>query len=264
MSAQNMAPATAANAVLRALSAEVLKLRGTLALWMCLIAPATVALLYMLQMVAMDYGQRPVLSPEDAWRMYAQAVLALWTILMLPLFVTLEAALLAGLEHANQQWKHLLALPLPRSAHYLAKSLALAGLVALSMLVLCLLIPPGGWLLDLLQPRFGIGGPPPWRLIFSHAGIAFCAALLMVALQAWIALRWRSFTIAVASGMTATVIGYLVGQSERFGHWYPWSMALQTMASEPKHLDFVMIAGVGGGLLVTALAAWEFARRDVS
>ena len=77
------------NALMRALSAEILKLRGTLALWMCFIAPAAVAALYMLQMVAMDYGQRPVLSPEDAWKMYAHAVLALWTILMLPLFVTL-------------------------------------------------------------------------------------------------------------------------------------------------------------------------------
>lgn len=252
------------NALLRALSAETLKLRGTLALWMCLVAPATVAVLYMLQMVVMDYGNRPTMAPDQAWKMYAQAVLALWTILMLPLFVTLEAALLAGLEHGNQQWKHLLALPLPRSAHYLAKSLALVGLVALSMLALCLLIPPGGWLLDLLQPRFGIGGPPPMRFIFSHAATAFGAALLMVALQGWIALRWRSFTIAVASGMTATVVGYLVGQSERFGHWYPWSMALQTMASEPKHLDFVLVAGIGGGLLATALAAWEFSRRDVA
>ena len=250
------------NALMRALSAETLKLRGTLALWMCLVAPATVAALYMLQMVVMDYGNRPAMAPDEAWKMYAQAVLALWTILMLPLFVTLEAALLAGLEHGNQQWKHLLALP--RSAHYLAKSVARVGLVALSMLVLCLLVPAGGWLLDLLQPRFGIGGPPPMRVVFSHAAIAFGAALLMVALQGWIALRWRSFTIAVASGMTATVVGYLVGQSERFGHWYPWSMALQTMASEPKHLDFVLVAGVGGGLLATAFAAWEFSRRDVA
>ena len=71
------------NALLRALSAETLKLRGTLALWMCFIAPATVAALYMLQMVVMDYGKRPEMPPDDAWRMYAQAVLALWTILIL-------------------------------------------------------------------------------------------------------------------------------------------------------------------------------------
>jgi hypothetical protein len=86
----------------------------------------------------------------------------------------------------------------------------------------------------------------------------------MVALQAWIALRWRSFTVAVASGMTATVMGFLVGQSERFGHLYPWAMPLQVLASGQAHLAFVMVAGVGGGLLVTALATWEFSRREVA
>ena len=108
------------NALSRALSAEMLKLRGTLALWMCLVAPATVAVLYMLQMTFMDWDKRPPMTGQEAWTMYAQAVLALWSILMLPLFLTLEAALLAGLEHGNQQWLHLLALPLPRGAHYLA------------------------------------------------------------------------------------------------------------------------------------------------
>ena len=53
------------NALLRALSAETLKLRGTLALWMCFIAPATVAALYMLQMVVMDYGKRPEMPPDS-------------------------------------------------------------------------------------------------------------------------------------------------------------------------------------------------------
>lgn len=250
--------------LLRALSAETLKLRGTLAAWMCLVAPATVATLYVLQMASMDWSNRPAMPAADAWTMYAQSVLALWSILMLPLFVTLEAALLAGLEHGNQQWKHLLALPLPRGVHYLAKSVALAVLVAMSMLVLCAAIPLGGWALTVLQPRMGISGPPPMALIAGAAAQVFCASLLMVALQAWIALRWRSFTVAVASGMTATVMGFLVGQSERFGHLYPWAMPLQVLASGQAHLAFVMVAGVGGGLLVTALATWEFSRREVA
>lgn len=252
------------NALRRALHAEALKLRGTLALWMCLVAPATVAVLFLLQMTFIDYGQRPVMAPPEAWVMYAQSVMALWTVLMLPLFVTLETALLAGLEHGTQQWKHLLALPLPRSTHYLAKSTAMVGLVALSMLALCVCITLGGWALQWLQPRLGIGGPPPMALVASLASKAFCASLLMVALQGWIALRWRSFTVAVATGMTATVMGYLIGQSAQFGHLYPWAMALQVVAGEPTHLGFVMVAGVAGGLLVTVLGAWEFSRREVS
>jgi hypothetical protein len=41
-------------------------------------------------------------------------------------------------------------------------------------------------------------------------------------------------------------------------------MPLQVLASGQAHLAFVMVAGVGGGLLVTALATWEFSRREVA
>lgn len=252
------------NALMRALSAETLKLRGTLALWMCVIAPATVVVLFVLQLTFSDYGKRPPMAPADAWQMFATGVLALWTLLMLPLFVTLEAALLAGLEHANQQWRHLLALPLPRGVHFLAKLIALMAMVALAMAALCLLIALGGWALGHLQPRFGIGGPPPWSFMLSRAAMGFTAALLMIALQTWVAIRWRSFTVAVSFGMSATVAGYLIGQSARFGHYYPWSMPVQILTSDDQHLDFVLIAGACGCIVVTALALWDFLRRETS
>lgn len=252
------------NALLRALSAESLKLRGTLALWMCLVTPLTVVVLYVLQLTLSDYGKRTPLPPADAWRMFAQSVLVLWTLLMLPLFVTLEAALLAGLEHANQQWKHLLALPVPRSVHYLAKLIALIAMLALATGLLLVLIPLGGWVLGQLQPRFGIAGPPPWPFLLPRIAASFAAALLMVALQTWIAIRWRSFTIAVATGMTATVMGFLIGQSARYGHFYPWSMPVQVLAGKGEHVEFVALAGLGGCLVVTAFALWDFLRRETT
>ena len=70
-------------------------------------------------------------------------------------------------------------------------------------------------------------------------------------------------TVAVSIGMTATVMGFLIGQSARFGHWYPWSMPLQVLAGEGKHLDFVVMAGLAGGLVVTLLGLVNFSRRDV-
>ena len=177
-------------ALARALWAEQLKLRGTLALWMCAVAPAVVVAVYVLQIGFTTIpASREAPPPEQVWQVFVQSTLVLWSFLMLPLLVTLQAALLAGLEHQGQHWKHLLALPLPRSTHYLAKQLALVALVALSMLVLCVLIPLGGWALQWVQPRFGIGGPPPMALVAALAAKAFCASLLMVALQGWIALR---------------------------------------------------------------------------
>lgn len=250
------------NALVRAISAETVKLRGTLALWMCLIAPAVVVGLYALQLTFMKVAARDV-DPADAWRGFAMSVMGLWAFLMLPLFITLQSALLAGLEHGERQWKHLLALPMPPASHYLAKAVALVAMIAAAFVVLVLLTPVGGWIVSLTQPAFGIAGPPPWALMWRSVAAMFAASLLVAALHTWISIRWRSFTVAVSIGMTATVMGFLIGQSARFGHWYPWSMPLQVLAGEGKHLDFVVMAGLAGGLVVTVLGLVNFSRRDV-
>ena len=249
--------------LMRALSAETIKLRGTLALWMCLIAPAVVVGLYVMQLLVSRMGDMKPGDPTAAWTLFAQACLALWCFLMLPLFVTLEAALLAGLEHNERQWKHLLALPVPRRVHYLAKFAALTGLLRLAMAAFFVLIPLGGAVVMWLKPAFGLAGLPPWGFLAQKFAAIFAAALLIVAIHTWISIRWRSFTVAVAVGMSATVIGFLVGQSARFGHWYPWSMPVQVLAGEGQHASFVVVAGLLGGLAVTALGLADFLRREV-
>lgn len=250
------------NALGRALSAETVKLRGTLALWMCLIAPGVVVGLYVLQISVsrMPPGHAP--DPAQAWAMFAQGILALWAFLMLPLFITLESALLAGLEHGDRQWKHLLALPLPRDVHYLAKLAALSVLVAGAFAALLALMPLGAIVLALLKPQFGIGGMPPWQSLLRTAASCYAAALLMVALHTWLAIRWRSFTVAVSVGMSATVMGFLIGQSERFGHWYPWSMPVQVMAGKGQWTSFVVVAGLAGFLVAGLAGLADFRRRE--
>jgi hypothetical protein len=248
--------------LLRCIVVEGLKLRGTLALRMCLVAPLVVVALYVLQMTFMNFDRRPPMAPDEAWETLTKSVMGLWALLMLPLFVTLQAALLAGLEHRDRQWKHLLALPLPRHAHYLAKSAALIGMVALAQSILAVLIPLGGWALAVLQPKFGIAGPPPFAMIGLLSLPIWVGALLMCGLQLWISIRWSSFTVAVATGMTATVMGFLIGQSERFGPWYPWSMPVQALANKQQHLDQVLIVASVGAIAVTLLALLDFSRRE--
>jgi lantibiotic transport system permease protein len=84
----------------------------------------------------------------------------------------------------------------------------------------------------------------------------------MVALHTWLAIRWRSFTVAVSIGMSATVMGFLIGQSERFGHWYPWSMPLQVLAGKGQWTSFVVAAGLAGGLLAGLAGLADFRRRE--
>lgn len=247
-------------ALVRALSAEMVKLRGTLALWMSLVAPALVVAVVVLQMLATE--PRGGLPPDQAWQRFAQGVLALWAFLMLPLFVTLEAALLAALEHGTQQWRHLLALPLPRGVHYLAKWLALASLLLIAQAALTALIGLGGGVLMTFKPAVGLGGPPPWEFIVRAGALVFAASLLLVALHTWLAVRWRSFAVACGVGMGATLMGFLIGQSPRFGPWYPWSLPVQVLATDPAPVPGILALSLAGALLATLFGLWQFGRRE--
>lgn len=246
----------------RALYAEVLKLKGTLALRLTLIAPLVVVALVTLQWLLQRNS--PVgkdATPESVWVDYTGAIVGIFTFLMLPLYITLQSALLAQLEHQDRQWKHLLALPLPRSSFYLAKLVVLALLVLLSMLLLALvLIPLGGQLLQ-LRASIPFGGWPDIAELLQRVGEVYLCTSLLIALHTFIALRWKSFTVAVSIGMSATVMGFIIGQSPEFGPWFPWTMPMQPLTKHPAPEIVMLVSGVAA-LMVTVAAAFEFSRRE--
>lgn len=250
------------NALLRALAAERIKLRHTLAAGMVVLAPSVVLVLTVLQLSLSTMHGRPAGSGGEAWLHFASGLFVLWSFLMLPLFVTLQAALLGNMEHANHTWKHLLALPLPRWSHYAAKLYVLAAMVMLSTALLAGLAPLAGWVVMHTQPAYGLAGPPPWRWLAMHALACMAAASFLTALQAWVALHWRSFTTSIFVGVAGTVAGFLIGQSARLGPWFPWSMPLQVFATRTDHVAQVITVSLLGGVLLAWLGMWQFQHRE--
>lgn len=241
----------------RACMAEMLKLRGTLALAMALAAPLLVVGVFCAQLLVMPARPLPPDGADQAWQMLSVGVMGLWCFLMLPLYTTLQAALLANMEHANRQWKHLLALPVARHHHFFAKGWALALLSCVSAVVLYLAILLAGHLLPLLRPALGFEGPAPWQALLGTVLAATSAAALMAVLQLFVALRAGNFTVAVGVGMAASVAGFLVGQSERYGPWYPWTMPLHTTTQDGLHQWTLAVAGLATALaLGGVLGAW--------
>ncbi len=254
------------NAWLRAIWAETLKLKHTLAGWMVLLAPLAVAGLIVLQFTAVAHhleGHHAMpATPAKAWYSLGKSMFGFWCLMMLPLFVTLETALLAGVEHGNAQWKHLQALPLPRSAHFLGKWSMSVLMVLCSYAFLFALVPVAGWVLMYTAPVFGIAGPPRLGPIVGPVAGSLAACLLLTALQTWIALRWRSFTVVVSVGIVATVCGMLVGRSDTYGKFFPWSMPLQAFSDSAHNASIAVGVGVAGGLFVGALGLADYLRRD--
>jgi len=248
-------------ALIRATSAEILKIKRTLALWLAFITPlAIVGLMF----VASLLRQGEVAPDFNAWDGFTQLIFTFWCLLMLPLFITLETALLSELESAEKHWKHLFALPIPRAALYLAKLLVGAGLIALSTMVLWSGMLLAGYSLRWLKPGIGFDATMPWFETLQTALLSYLAAWLILALHTWISLRWRSFTLSVAVGMIATVIGvFLTISSERWVRFYPWALPSTAMSNDVQIVLPVLMVGILGCIVVTIAGCWDMIRQDV-
>jgi lantibiotic transport system permease protein len=238
---------------------ELLKLKRTLALWMAFVTPLAIIAL----VSAASYLRPPNDATTNGWEWYPNIIISLWGLLMLPLFIALETALLSGMESNEKQWKHLFALPMPRSAIYLAKLLITLAIIGLSSLVLWLGMICVGWLLGQLRPTLGLHMPIPWLELFRMIANAFLAAWLVVAFQLWLSMRWQNFTLSIGFAMTATVLSGFVINSREFAPWYPYALPAIATNLMQNNVDQAVWFGISAGLVVALIGMWDVVRRDV-
>jgi hypothetical protein len=249
--------------LVRALRAEALKMKRTLALWLAVIIPFAGAALQF--MVFSQRGEVSLRGAGNAWIPFGQQVFVFWSLLMLPLFVTLETALLGGLEHKDDHWKHLYALPLPRWTMYTAKQVVAMALVGLSIVALVGFSLLAGFGLRLLQPGLGFEGGIPWAMLLKYTVVTFPASWLIISIHTWVGLRWHSFVVAVAFGIVMTISGVIVVNAE-WGSFYPWALPGLSASSFNKGMPLPLpelLFAITGGLVVAFIGGWEVTRRDV-
>ena len=250
--------------LLRTLAAELLKMRRTRALLIALVAPYLVALMPLI--VALSQGgalvRRPAFSP---WIWLADAAFSTWTLILFPLFLSLEAALLAAMEHRSQGLKHLFALPVRRGTVYASKQIAVALLTAGSLLLLVFGLVFAGLALRSLRPGLGFEAPVPWGDLLVCAGGILAASGLVLALHTWMSLRWRSFAPVLSVGIVATVATIALNSGDvEVWPWFPWSLPFRAARGFGQAVEPALLAvGALGGLAAAFLAGCEMTRRDV-
>jgi len=253
------------NEIVRAVAAERLKLKRTLAWRIAIGAPLTIVLLNFMVSRRSNAGR-----PEDVLLGFAQLTLTTWTIVVLPLYTALAAALVAALEHQGNNWKHLFALPVERRSIFVAKWTAGVGLLLVSSLVLPAAVGMASEVLKAIQPALR-GTPVPVALVTIRSLQVFCATGLMLSIQLWVSLRWPSFIAGLAVGIGAVMI--LLGGVARAGlgtiviYLYPWALPPTAMARMAEvHPDRLLVSfeGVVVGVLVAAVGCWRLSRLDMA
>jgi hypothetical protein len=245
-------------------SAEMIKLRRTAALWVTLVAPLLVIVLELI--VLFDRTSYPMGDGKAVWRLLLGNGWSFWLMFFVPMLVAFQCASLANLEHSGKHWKQLFAFPLPRWSVYATKIGVCALLLGVSFLVTTL-----GFVADVLVYSAAGGhelaSPIPWSDILGTAGTTYAACLLIIAIQSWLSARFAGMATSFGIGFAATVIGVILIPIGRgaISSRYPWMLPLYTytLAVGPGNRNGAHAALIGsvGGAVAVVLACWDLARR---
>lgn len=253
-------------ALLHVLSAEILKLKRTIALRMVVLAP--VAIVGLVTFLAANVTTIILNQRTELWLSLTRLALVLWATLMLPLYVTLEASLVAALDHAENHWKVLVARPVPRWTFYVVKLFVVAAMTILSMVLLLCGIVLSGLMLPKIQPDLHFASAIPLGQMAGKAAQVFGLAFLLLSIQHWVSLRWRSFTVSVGVGIVGMVIGYGMlftarGGDPGFAIYCPWSFPMMALVNPPANVTPLICLSAVLGIAWSAAGCWDFSRRDV-
>jgi hypothetical protein len=252
----------------RVLDAEALKMKRTVALKLVVLCPAVVVLLILFVTSQAPFTTLKRNGDGNEWTVLASLTLRVWATLMMPLYITLETALIAGLDHSENQWKSLLARPVPRWTLYVAKLMVVMAMTAASTLVLLCGTLMDGAVLPRLRSELVFGFPVPWAAIFRDGAQVMGLAFLALTIQHWVSLRWRSFTVATATGIVAMVAGVVaVAAAQQTGGWpqyFPWALPMLVLAKQPHHIAAALFVSTALGLVVAAAGCLDFCRREVN
>jgi hypothetical protein len=231
------------------LYAEFLKLRRTLVLPLVVLAPFVPALLIW----GIFRGPR---GEGLTWETFLGQGLVNWALLLLPLVVSLLVAQVTALEHTSGSWRVALALP-RRRGWLLVEKLLVILLLTVLMNGLALV---GLLLVTYALPHTLTGTLDPSQL-FLHYGFVWLASLGMTLITLWVALRFSSFLAPSGIGAAATVTGFVLLNSERYGPWWPWTLAAYAMV-EPALQSQVVIYSLALAAAAFVLSLIDFNRRD--
>ncbi len=149
-------------------------------------------------------------------------------------------------------------------------------MMCFSSLVLIVGIGLEGLVLLRLRPDLGLTQPIPWGLILLRSFSFVPAVLLMLTVQTWVAIRWRSFTVAMGLGIGSTVVGIMLLRSLKniastpyspiLASIFPWSLPYVVLARQATTdlRETAFLAGLLGGVVIAALGCWDVVRRDVA
>jgi hypothetical protein len=153
---------------------------------------------------------------EHEWEILFTGSISMYSSLIFPLLITVIMAIIAKVEHSQNGWKHLLALPVRREHVYFSKLTMGMIIVLYNTAVLCIGMLVAGLMI-------GTKDAIPYDLIVGKPLMAYLSALPIMALQFYLSFRFSHIGIPLAFGIGMSLPSMLVANSEKYWIYYPWT-----------------------------------------
>lgn len=239
------------------LRSEWKKLRKS-SIWLPVCAAPLLAIAIGALMSRMDLDSE---STEMTWNFLYGAIVQVYAMILLPMLAGILASLVCRTEHLSGGWKQLLALPVSRTAVYVAKFFYILLLLALIQLLVFIGVLLGGLVFLHLQT------PIPWTTFIKGFIGGWIATIPLAALQLWISTWWKSFAAPFALNVVFTIPAMSIGSSHLYGPLYPWAQPMLAMLPSHAGISFatsetaltITVAGI-----VFMIGGWlHFVKRDI-
>tara|TARA_Y100000815_G_scaffold275109_1_gene311614 strand:+ start:1647 stop:2372 length:726 start_codon:yes stop_codon:yes gene_type:complete len=238
--------------MLRLVEVEFRKLRGSLVLLLIALPPLLPGLLIALAIASHN-------GPPQWPQLLDRLTLPLWAMFLNPTLLATLAALMGDLEYRNNGWDFTLTQPHSRWGVFLAKLTVIVPLHAAMIALAVGFAVAMGAAVGAITGRVPTGDLSlPELALFVLRMTAGSFGIL--ALQLWVALRWRNFLLPLSLGIGGTLVALavlLTGTSD--ADWFPWVVALRSGLAE----DAVGFAwtGLAMGVGFCALMLADLQRR---
>lgn len=206
--------------LLNALVAEFIKIRKTLGMWSAIIAP-----IFMVTINFLIFYNRPELfesGEKNPWIEFTLFSVNSWSILMMPLFITLLTFYVNYTEHRASGWKFIYSLPLPKFSIYSAKYL-MSLVIFFVMIVLYFLFNLTAiHSLSAIYPQVPFESANETMNLFIHFMKMSVAAIAILSIQFFVSLLIHNFIFPIGFGVFATIANATLLRWEH-SHFIPYA-----------------------------------------
>ena len=211
--------------MLRLVGVEFAKLRGSLVVLLITLPPLLPGLLIAIAIASYD-------GPPQWVQILDQLTLPLWAMFLNPTLLATLATLMGDIEYRNNGWDFTLTQPHSRWRIFLAKLMVIVPLHAAMTVIAVGFAIVIGWGIGSIT-----GKVPTGDLSFPELAMfvvrMMAGSFGILALQLWVALRWRNFLLPLSLGIGGTLVTLAVLMTgTRDADWFPWIVALRSSVGE--------------------------------